>query len=429
MNSNVPPPPGYDASQDDATHEYENDDLQVNAPKVGAAPGRIFVVLAIFLIILSSIAYILFSEKEKPKVVAEEKERSISKESAQSLLPPPPPPAPLPTMRPMMAAPDLPRLETSPAGTPPSLGATANAGQVTPPPLPLPAAPKAKANEESKKSRAQRLKSGMVVFSGGVGSAMSSAMSAEEQEKKKSMDAMAAGDQNLGFSKNVVATSSAAKVTAGRIKNLSSTIAQGKLIHAVLETAINTQLPSQLRAVISHDIYAEAGKARLIPKGSRLIGVYNTALFNGQDRVYIVWTRIIRPDGIDIMVNSEAVDALGRGGIRGNLDSRYAETFASAVLTSVFGIGVAAATEAALDTGSSTSTTSSQGDTTTTASPTATAATQATDNINQTATSIIQNMIDTRPVITIDQGTPVNVMVNKDLIFPTGLSNNFGSVE
>jgi len=455
MDNNVPPPPDFESNQD-VTHDIDADDIRSNAPKVAAAPGRIISVLVIFLLLMGVAAYAIFSKKEVAVVKDDGSSRAVSQESAAQVLPPPPPPTPLPTIRPMMpmqqggtpfagmspngsikpmasvnVTPDTPAAPAAPAlpamlpNGQPSPEAPASNGSSTPqvgaPPLPVPVAPKPSGFNSN---RSARLKTGMIVFGGKGGGGK-----AANQAQKSSAEALAASDQNIAFSMNSIAASGAAAVTAQRIKNLSSTIAQGKLIHAVMETAVITQLPSQLRAVVSHDIYAESGKARLIPKGSRLIGSYNTALAKGQARVYIIWTRVIRPDGIDIMVGSPAVDALGRGGIQGNLDSRYMETFGSAILTSIVGIGIASVAENTLDVGSTTSTTSAQGDTTSNSSPTATATNEGVTNMTDAAKNITEQMINTRPVITIDQGTPVNVMVNRDLIFPVGLTSNFGAVE
>lgn len=442
MSSNVPPPPSFEDVHVDSALDV--DDIQANAPKVAAAPGKIFVVLVLFLVLIASVAYMIFGEKDKKEKISK-KAAVISKETAKGALPPPPPPAPLPTMRAMLPSPELAAVlpqnsKPSPSDLPassksasssktsdslpsaPALPATGNAS--TPPPLPLPATPSVAVSGLGKKGKGDRLKSGMIVYGGKGGGA-----SSEDKGQQKAADALAASDMNLAFARDAVGASKAAKVSAGKIKNLTATIAQGKVIHAILETAINTQLPGQIRAVISHDIYAEMGNARLVPKGSRLIGTYNTVLVNGQNRVFIVWTRIIRPDGIDIMVGSPAVDALGRAGVVGNLDSRYTETFLSSVLTSILGIGVAAGVESTFDTGTSTKTQNTDGSTTEESSPTATAAQQSVQNINNTSKGIIENMLNTRPVITIDQGTYVNVMVNKDLVFPAGYSNNFGSVE
>ena len=78
-----------------------------------------------------------------------------------------------------------------------------------------------------------------------------------------------------------------------QITDLTRTILQGKIINAALETAIDTDIASDIRAVITRDVFAEEGKNILIPKGSRIIGAYSTNVSAGQTRVTINWNRII----------------------------------------------------------------------------------------------------------------------------------------
>ncbi len=201
------------------------------------------------------------------------------------------------------------------------------------------------------------------------------------------------------------------------------TIAQGKIIHAVLETAINTDLPGTLRAIVSRDTYAETGREVMIPKGSRLIGTYSTGVLRGQKRVMVVWTRLIRPDGLDIDIGSPGTDALGRGGVPGLVDNKYAEIFSAAILTSVIAIGIAAGTDAIIDNPSTTTT--GGGSSTTTGSAGATAASGAVATLGSVSEDVVNTMLDLRPTITVDQGTLVNVFVNKDLTFPLAAGSPF----
>jgi type IV secretion system protein VirB10 len=227
-------------------------------------------------------------------------------------------------------------------------------------------------------------------------------------------------DPNLAFQNNLIESSQAEEQKATQLKNLEHTIAQGKIVEAVLETAIDTDLPGTLRAIISRDTFAEAGRKVLIPKGSRLIGAYNTGILRGQRRVFIVWTRVIRPDGVDIQIGSPATDPLGRAGVPGFVDNKYLETFSTALLTSVLSIGVAAITDSVTDTNSS-STTSNNG-TTTTGTAAATAAGESVKTIGKISGDIVNNILDLRPTITVDQGTRINIFVNRDLKFPEEFS-------
>lgn len=218
-----------------------------------------------------------------------------------------------------------------------------------------------------------------------------------------------------------VRTSASSKVTATNVGDLNTLILQGKVIEATLETAIDSTLPGPLRAIVSRDVYAEAGMTKLIPKGSRLIGSYNTDIVRGQARVFIVWNRVIRPDGIDLSMESPVMDNMGRAGLEGYVDERYFEIFSAALLTSAFTIGTAFAGDA-IAPGEVSTTQNTDGSTNTTGDPVSIATTEAASNLASTAQSVLGRFIDTRPIITVDQGTPVKIYVNQDLEFPSYLT-------
>ncbi|MFN9910766.1 MAG: TrbI/VirB10 family protein, partial [bacterium] len=75
----------------------------------------------------------------------------------------------------------------------------------------------------------------------------------------------------------------------------------------------------------------------LIPAGSRLIGEYKSGIAQGQTRVFIVWTRLLRSDGVSVQLASIGTDSLGRAGSSGYVDNHYLERYGSAVLLSLVG--------------------------------------------------------------------------------------------
>lgn len=158
---------------------------------------------------------------------------------------------------------------------------------------------------------------------------------------KSSMSAYGGGGQG-GDSKDSGAsiytlkrTTSGNQIGVSYIGDLNVIIAQGKIMDAVLETAISTDLQGPARAMVSRDVYAEAGKNVLIPKGSRLIGTYSSGATAGTIRVQVVWNRLIRPDGVDIAIASPGVDPLGKAGVAGQYDGRALALFSNAAMVSL----------------------------------------------------------------------------------------------
>ncbi|WP_016770016.1 TraB/TrbI/VirB10 family type IV secretion system protein [Rickettsia sibirica] len=124
--------------------------------------------------------------------------------------------------------------------------------------------------------------------------------------------------------------------------DMSLVLGRGKLIDAVLETAINSDLGGEIRAIISRDVFSEKDKVILIPKGSKIFGKYATSTSSDSyGRVSIIWDRIDLTSGYTIEFDSPAVDNLGRPGLQGRVDNKYKEQFANAVLQSGFNIGLA----------------------------------------------------------------------------------------
>ncbi|RKF23570.1 type VI secretion protein [Altericroceibacterium spongiae] len=116
-----------------------------------------------------------------------------------------------------------------------------------------------------------------------------------------------------------------------------TTVTQGTLIPAILETAINTDVPGYVRAVVSQDVRSYDGSRLLVPRSSRLIGQYQSGLQNGQKRAYVIWTRLIRPDGVSVQLASPATGFDGTAGLPGKVDSHFFKRFGSAMLLSVIG--------------------------------------------------------------------------------------------
>jgi len=183
---------------------------------------------------------------------------------------------------------------------------------------------------------------------------------------------------------------------ATQLSGLSRIITQGATIQGVLETALNSDLPGYTRAVVSRDVRSFDGKAVLIPRGSRLIGQYRSAMSLGQSRVFVIWTRVIRPDGVSIQIVSPGADALGRGGLSGDVDSHFFTRFGGSILLSVLNGGIAALA-------GTPSTQISIG------SPAAAAGTA--------ATAIVPPSTDVMPTVKVKQGEAITIFVSRDLDF------------
>ena len=184
--------------------------------------------------------------------------------------------------------------------------------------------------------------------------------------------------------------------TARQMTGLDRLVPQGAVIGATMETALNSDLPGFARAVIQRDVRSFDGTSVLIPAGSRVIGQYKSGVAQGASRVFVLWTRLIRSDGVSIDLASPATDDLGRAGIGGKVNRHFLQRFGGAVLTTVLSAGLNAATAAR-----------SRGSTVFVGS-----AGEATSLAGQAAGNG-----DIPPTITTRQGAAVRIFVARDLDF------------
>ncbi len=185
-------------------------------------------------------------------------------------------------------------------------------------------------------------------------------------------------------------------VEAVQLPRLNRLIPQGTMIAAAMETALNSDLPGFARAIVQRDVLSFEGGEVLIPAGSRVIGQYESGVAQGASRVFIVWTRLMRPDGVTIALASPAVDQLGRAGVKGKVNRHFLQRFGGSILLSVLSGGINAATAAATQ-GSSVVVSSSS---------------QASGLAEQAAKDF-----DIPPTIKTAQGAAVRIFVARDLDF------------
>ena len=101
----------------------------------------------------------------------------------------------------------------------------------------------------------------------------------------------------------------------------------GTVIGAVMETALNSDVPGFARAITTRDVLSFDGSQVVIPAGSHVVGEYKSGVAQGASRIFIVWTRLVRPDGVAIALASPATDDLGGGGLGGKVSRHFLERF------------------------------------------------------------------------------------------------------
>lgn len=287
----------------------------------------------------------------------------------------------------------------------------------------------AKRREDEEKARWERLRSEQIIVDGTNRETLAS----NEQSVQVADDGQLVAVPGADSDANKAFLAQSEKQTAGIVKatrfdRTDALVAQGTMIRGFLETAINTDLPGMVRAVVRDHVRSLDGGRILIPKGSRLVGEYKSGLARGQKRIFVVWSRVIRSDGLSVEIASPGADRLGRAGLTGEIDTHFWERFGSAIMLSVIG-GAAEYVAALGDTPSSAQSVSTvdpvTGAVTTVTTQPSQSAAEARAIAAEKSSAILQEIANEAfkesskipPTIYVAQGEPVIVYLRRDLDF------------
>ena len=178
-------------------------------------------------------------------------------------------------------------------------------------------------------------------------------------------------------------------------------IAPGTVISMILRTGLNTDLPGQIMAEVTQNVYDSlTGTVLLIPKGTRLVASYSSSVTFGQSRVLIAWTQLIRPDGLILnLPGLPGIDAQGYTGYEDQVNNHIWSLLGGTALASLISLAeneVASQAELVGDT-------------------IAEAMGIASDNVSSTAEKYIDRLIDRQPTITIRPGRSIKLLVSQKL--------------
>lgn len=174
----------------------------------------------------------------------------------------------------------------------------------------------------------------------------------------------------------------------------------GTVIPAALITGMQSDLPGQITAQVTENVYdTPTGRSLLIPQGTRLLGVYDSQVSVGQSRLLLVWTRLILPNGYSIVLERQpGADATGQAGLEDGVDHHWGALFKAALLSTILAVG----TELGSD----------QSD-----SDIVRALRRGTgDTVNQVGQQVVRRNLNIQPTLTIRPGHPVRVIVTRDLV-------------
>jgi len=173
----------------------------------------------------------------------------------------------------------------------------------------------------------------------------------------------------------------------------------GAVISAALITGIRSDLPGQITAQVTENIYdSPTGRILLVPQGTRIIGQYDNNVQFGQRRVLLVWNRLILPTGRSIVLERQpGADTQGYAGLEDGVDYHWWDLAKAAGLSTLLSVGAELAVDdddrllRAIRNGGQ-------------------------DTINDAGQQIIRRQLNVAPTLTIRPGFPVRIIVTRDLV-------------
>ncbi|KRB86725.1 hypothetical protein ASE00_08580 [Sphingomonas sp. Root710] len=308
---------------------------------------------------------------------------------------------------------DLARTASANLGAPP-----AATEPITPPPATgTPSAPTTINNEASVDRQRQRQQRDSAraskLFAGaGEGGHSSGTPAAQDasplqgQATTNTPEAGANGDAQARKAAFVAGGGREPSVNSGRVTDPAGryVVSAGSTIAAALITGLSSDLPGQVVAQVTEDVFdSVSGRTRLVPQGTRLIGVYDARVTYGQSRALVVWTRMIFADGRSIDLDRlMGTDAAGQSGFADRVNNHTGKLLMAGLLSTLFGVVANAATVGG-------------GDNSDIAYAIRESAGRSVENAGD---KIVSRQLDVQPTITVRPGARVQVLVSRDLVLP-----------
>ncbi|EAL2933745.1 conjugal transfer protein TrbI [Campylobacter jejuni] len=181
-------------------------------------------------------------------------------------------------------------------------------------------------------------------------------------------------------------------------------IKAGWNIPAVLITGVNSDLPGQILAQVTQNVYdTSTGKYLLIPQGTKVVGAYSSNIIYGQSRLLVAWNKLIFPNGDTLNIDSmQGTSQDGYTGFEDEVDNHYFRIFGSAFLLSSITAGIALSDNS-----------STNGEKETASDK---AISQAIQQMGQVASEMIRKNMNVSPTLKIRPGYKFNIFVTKDII-------------
>jgi type IV secretion system protein VirB10 len=209
------------------------------------------------------------------------------------------------------------------------------------------------------------------------------------------------GQQGEGPLSGMLVGTKTSPASARMLPDRNFLLTKGNVIECGLQTKLDSTVPGMLNCNTNRNVYSSNGRVLLLERGTRLTGEFRANLKQGQERLYVLWTRLETPSGVVVNLDSPGTDALGGAGVPGYVDTHFWQRFGGAILLTVanraFDYAVAKANEnsgTTIDTGGNT-------------------------DASNIATEALRSTINIPPTLYTNHGERLQVYVARDLDFST----------
>lgn len=284
------------------------------------------------------------------------------------------------------------------------------AREAAPPPLPVSQAPSAPRAPTLMDRRIQD-----AAWAGGESNQQAAAAGTASSSYAELLRQMNAGGSSSEAGQQTTTATQTPSARPTFLANADVKMTRGTYLRCIMETRIVTDMQGFTSCVVTESVYSVNGRRLLVPRGSKIFGQYNAREFIN-NRVAVMWDRILTPEGIDITLSAPGVDNLGSAGTPGDYDGHWAQRISSALLISLLSdtfkyAGEKYGPESTAVTGSGVAVSQPfQSNTART--------------VQRLADQAVSDNLRRSPTVTVNQGSMINIYVTQDVDFSSVLPSN-----
>jgi type IV secretion system protein VirB10 len=230
---------------------------------------------------------------------------------------------------------------------------------------------------------------------------------AQEQQQLAAATATAAGPQPPPQSQTQTSPAPArrnADLNAATGKQ--HVIFEGTVLESVLVNRLNGDFAGPVICQIATDVYSRDHAKLLIPAGSRVLGETKKVNDVGQERLAVIFHRLIMPDGYSVDLDqASGLNQIGETALDDKVNNHYFKIFgASIAIGAIGGLATIGANNSAV-TGLPTSNASAYRE-------------GVAGSLSQSSLQILNRFLNIPPTITIREGHRVRIFLTQDLLLP-----------